>query len=158
MGLLRVNVFDKLSFLIEEETIPKALVEASLSTLLLSDEVEAILPDVAEHPNLIPFLAIIVALSPYIDLYHFLHIILLDHRDKDLFITAKGNIGMAFQGLQKDDLIVVWQGCPSPMVVRKLSNAEEDRYQLHGPAYVDGIMMVEPWVTGDNQLREFEVV
>jgi hypothetical protein len=65
---------------------------------------------------------------------------------------------MAFQGLQKDDLIVLWQGCPSPMVVRKLPDAEEDRYRLHGPAYVDGVMMGEAWVTGYDQLREFEVL
>ena len=158
VGLLRVRVFDELSFLIEEDTIRRSLVEVSLGHYLDAAEVDTILEDAAQSLNLIPILAIAVALSPYIDLYHFLHIVLLDHRDKDLFITAKGGLGMAFQGLQKDDLIVVLQGCPSPMIVRTLPNSEGIRHRLHGPAYVDGAMASEAWVSDRSKLREYQLV
>jgi hypothetical protein len=158
VGLLRIRVFDKLSFLTEETTISVDPIETSLEQFLLKKETEEVVRGAQALPNLPPFFAVIVSLSPYIDVYHFLHIALLDHRDKDFFITDKGNLGVAFQGLDSGDVVGICKGCPSPMIMRKSEIDGRYVYQLHGPAYVDGIMMGEAWVEGGDDLQVFELV
>lgn len=158
VGLLRVQVFDRISFLIGRKSIPQGLVETALSEFLPSETIEKVLQEAETLLRTIPSLAVVIAVSRYIDLNQFLRTILLHHRNKDFFVTTCGNVGMTFQGLFKGELVVLWEGCPSPMIVRKLTGEQEGRYHLHGPAYVDGIMTGEAWPTDECQLREFEVV
>ncbi|KAH8665115.1 heterokaryon incompatibility protein-domain-containing protein [Tricladium varicosporioides] len=157
IGLLRLRVFDKLSFLMDESTFPKDLVRTVLEEFLPKGEIDKITYDTEQLPNLAPFFAIIAALSPYIDIYRFLYVALLDHRDKDFFITDKGNIGVAFQGLKNNEVVAIWRGCPSPVIVRGVEVNGKDMYLLHGPAYVDGIMNGESWVENEDDLRVFEL-
>ncbi|KAI9766383.1 MAG: hypothetical protein M1839_004915 [Geoglossum umbratile] len=158
IGLLRIQVFDKISFLLDENTVSASSIRTSLEQFLLEREADEVVQGAEELPNLPPFLALVVSLSQYIDLYHFLHIALLDHRDKELFITNKGNMGMAFQGLNINDAVAIWEGCPSPFIVRKVERDGRSLYRLHGPAYVDGIMNGEAWVEEENELRVFELI
>ncbi|KAJ9615306.1 hypothetical protein H2200_001381 [Cladophialophora chaetospira] len=158
VGLLRLRIFHGLSPLLDESSLSRQVIQDALEPVLLDEEMDEVLERASELPNLTPFLALVVALSPFIDLYHFLHIIVLDHRDKDMFITDQGALGMAFQGLQSDDIVALWQGCPSPMIVRKAAADGGELYRLHGPAFVDGIMLGEGWPVDKTELKEFQVV
>ena len=158
VGLLRIRVFDKLRFLCDETTILEHETKSALASFLLEHETEVVLQGARELPNLPPLFAVICAVAQYIDVYHFLNIVLVDHRDKDFFITSDDRLGVAFQVLKSRDLVTILQGCPSPMVVRKSEIEGRIMYQLHGPAYVDGIMQGEAWPEDENGLQVFELV
>ena len=74
VGLLRIRVFGTLSFLTEETIIFVDPIETSLEQFLPEKETEEVIRGAQALPNLPPFFAVIVSLSPYIDVYHFLHI------------------------------------------------------------------------------------
>lgn len=44
------------------------------------------------------------------------------------------------------------------MIVRKSEIDSRVLFQLHGPAYVAGIIMGEAWVEDENDLQVFELV
>jgi hypothetical protein len=132
VGLLRIRVFDKLRFLYDETTILEHETKNALASFLLEHETEVVLQGARQLPNLPPFFAVICALAHYIDVYNFLNIVLLDHRDKDFFVTSDDRLGVVFQGLKSGDLVTILQGCPSPMVVRKSEIESRITYQLLG--------------------------
>jgi hypothetical protein len=142
----------------DENTVPMDSIRPSLEQFLREDEIEEVVQQTKRLSNLPPFFAVVISLSPYVNVYLFLHIALLDHRDKDFFITDKGNMGVAFQGLNSTDIIAIWKGCPSPMIVRKFEVEGRYMYQLHGPAYVNGIMTGEACVEEEDALRVFELI
>jgi hypothetical protein len=67
-------------------------------------------------------------------------------------------MGVAFQGLKSNDVVAIWMGCPSPVIVRKIEIDGRDIYQLHGPAYVDNIMNGEAWTENKDDWRVFELI
>lgn len=154
---LRIRVFDAISFLMDENTFSVDKIRTSLEQCLLEREVDHVVQEAKEISNLSPFSAVVVALSQYFDIYHFIHIALLDHRDKDFFITEKGNMGVAFQGLNINDVVAICKGVPSPLIVRKVERDGRYFHQLHGPACVDGVMNGEAWVEEEEDLKVFEL-
>jgi len=158
IGLLRILLFDKLSPLMDRTTIPTESLRSIFEAFLSEDEVHDVIQKSEELSNLPPFFAIVVSLQPYINIYHLVHTALLDHRDKDFFLTDKGNMGTAFHGLNAGDTIAVWKGCPSPMIVRKAEIDGRVFYRFHGPAYVDGIMNGEAWIKEEDDLHAFELI
>ncbi|KAF1974590.1 hypothetical protein BU23DRAFT_567397 [Bimuria novae-zelandiae CBS 107.79] len=69
------------------------------------------------------------------------------------FITAKGRMGIASQGVQKGDLILVIKNVHYPFLMRKCPSG---RYRYLSLAYVDGIMYGEALATGTFQRVEIE--
>lgn len=158
IGLLRITLFDKLSSLLNDTTVPIEMIRSTLAAYLSGHEVHKVLERVQTLPNLPPFFAVAISLSPFVNIYHFVYRVLIDHRDKDFFLTDKGNIGIAFHGLAAGDTIALWKGCPSPMVARKVDAEGRGFYRFHGPAYVDGIMNGEAWITEEGRLQTFELI
>lgn len=158
IGLLRIILFDKLSPLLDEVALQTPSVTSVLDAYLSENEIQAVMRTATELPNLPPFLSVAASISPFIDIYRFLYNILTNHRDKDFFLTEKGNMGIAFHGLSGDDIIAVWKGCPSPMVVRKAESDGRSFYRFHSPAHVDGIMNGEAWVNEGDALDTFELL
>ena len=157
VGLLRLRVFDKLIFLTDESAVHGDAVRPHRETFLPEQEANKTLEGAQSLPNLPPFLAVAVSISPYIDLYRFLYLALLDHHDRDYFYTDKGNLGAVFHGLSGSDVVAIWRGCPSPIILKRVETEGKTLYRLHGPAYVEGIMIGEVWVEDTNELQTFEV-
>ena len=63
--------------------------------------------------------------------------ILFRHHGRQLFLTAKGRLGLGPAGLQRGDTLAVIYGAEIPFVFRKNSNGQ---YRLIGESYVDGVM------------------
>lgn len=61
-------------------------------------------------------------------------------RNRSIIITEKGQLGLAPQASCPGDLVVVFLGCRSPMVLRPEGNSA---YIVVGDAYVDGLMTGE---------------
>ncbi|KAL8878535.1 MAG: hypothetical protein Q9198_003674 [Flavoplaca austrocitrina] len=64
-------------------------------------------------------------------------------RNRSIFITRKGQLGLAPQASRPGDFIVVFLGCRSPMVLRPKGN---NAYLVVGEAYIDGLMTGEAFL------------
>jgi Heterokaryon incompatibility protein (HET) len=70
---------------------------------------------------------------------------------RNFFITDQGYYGLGPMNLQIDDKIVIFNGIPTPLVVRKTETLEGDRhivgnkpcYELIGDCYIHGLMAGE---------------
>jgi hypothetical protein len=72
-------------------------------------------------------------------------------------LTEKYNVVRpSYDTTQPGDLICVFPGCPTPMVLRPVA----EHFELLGPVYVPGIMLGEAMTAleeGTVELREFEL-
>ena len=155
VGILRLTIFIKLSAIASDTTLKPNVVEAILDPYLAPEESSHVLRQAERKPALHPFFAILAALSGFVDVQRLLATALAGHHDKSFFLTNSGHLGVAFRGVAAGDAVAVWQGCPSPMVVRPDAAG---LYRLHGPAHVDGIMDGEAWSGREDELRVFELV
>lgn len=62
-------------------------------------------------------------------------------RNRVLFVTESGRLGVGPQTLKGDDLVVILYGCDLPAILRRCPNS--DLHEFIGVAYVEGIMFGE---------------
>ena len=58
----------------------------------------------------------------------------------DMFTTSKGYMGKAFSHVMVDDLVVIFDGCDVPFVIRKAHSDSGIHWKLVSECYVDGWM------------------
>ncbi|KAI7171448.1 hypothetical protein D0869_13454 [Hortaea werneckii] len=75
-------------------------------------------------------------------------------RNRALFGTASGRLGVGPQTLEKDDLVVILYGCDLPAILRRYPNS--NLHEFIGVAYVEGIMYGE--AVEDAEARGIEDV
>ncbi|KAH7010715.1 heterokaryon incompatibility protein-domain-containing protein [Macrophomina phaseolina] len=73
------------------------------------------------------------------------------------FLSSEGLIGLAPENAQKGDQIWVVNGGRMPLILRPLSGAQNDRFNLVGDSYVHGIMQGE-YCRGESQERTIFLV
>ncbi|KAF4989051.1 hypothetical protein FGRMN_9381 [Fusarium graminum] len=61
-------------------------------------------------------------------------------RNRTLFKTAKGMLGMGHDVIEPGDVVSLIWGVRSPIVLRSVDGCQEQGYTFKGDAYVDGIM------------------
>lgn len=60
------------------------------------------------------------------------------------FTTESGYAGLGSDDIQQGGLVCVLYGCRLPVVLRNAAGKREaPKYEFHGPAYLEGIMMGE---------------
>jgi hypothetical protein len=91
----------------------------------------------------------------WIQAYDIVGMLVVDHLSKTLFITENGQLGLAFHGIAPEDTVVLWQGCPTPMVARCINHGGLLHWKYLGCCFVDGLMMGEGWPSSDGNLEEF---
>jgi hypothetical protein len=84
----------------------------------------------------------------------------LTFKDRILFKSGRGAVGLVPKGAQFTDEIWIIFGCPTPIVLRQ---EEDEKYSVVGVTYVDGIMKGEavngmPDQVENCRYGEFEVV
>lgn len=105
-----------------------------------------------------PFLRVAEFLRPCVNIIGLVRHALLCHPDRDFFVTDRGEVGMAYQGVQEGDLVAVWKGFPFPVILRRDEGHTMGEYWYHSPAYVIGIMNGEAWPDDEETLQEFIIV
>ncbi|KAI9898589.1 hypothetical protein N3K66_006949 [Trichothecium roseum] len=73
-----------------------------------------------------------------------------------LIRTVRGYLGLASFRAEVGDKVAIIKGCPTPLVLRKVSG-EAERYQVVGDVYVHGAMFGE-FVTEDPSWRNIHLV
>jgi hypothetical protein len=54
-----------------------------------------------------------------------------DHRDKDFFLIYQGNMDVAFQGPEVDDIVVLLKGLLTSFIARSLEREGQNMYRLY---------------------------
>lgn len=63
--------------------------------------------------------------------------------DRQLFNTKHGRFGFTIKGLRPGDILCVFNSASTPHVLRRITDRDDEAYQVIGDAYVDGIMLAE---------------
>jgi hypothetical protein len=61
-------------------------------------------------------------------------------KDRQLFTTLHGRIGLTLKGVQPENLVCVFNHASLPHVIRRVKGTEHGRHKLVGDAYVHGLM------------------
>ncbi|OAL45278.1 hypothetical protein IQ07DRAFT_221644 [Pyrenochaeta sp. DS3sAY3a] len=76
---------------------------------------------------------------------------LLVSRNRRVFSTTKGYLGIGPQILQEGDMVCIFPGVPAPLILRP----REEHFLLVGESYVDGIMYGEE--ADESKVRQFDI-
>ncbi|KAJ9603032.1 hypothetical protein H2200_012327 [Cladophialophora chaetospira] len=77
-------------------------------------------------------------------------------RDRRIFVTSKGNLGIGSEFVEPGDVVAVFHGAEAPFVLRKAETCHM-RYRCICPAYVDGIMDGEA-LLAEDKTRDFQLI
>ncbi|KAK0664541.1 heterokaryon incompatibility protein-domain-containing protein [Cercophora samala] len=69
-------------------------------------------------------------------------IALFAHKDRKLFKTKKGMLGLGREGVEKGDLVTILWGNTTPIVLQRRQTVDSTFY-FRGDAYIDGLMFGE---------------
>lgn len=72
-------------------------------------------------------------------------------RDRALFLTKRGRVGIGHETLQPGDQVWLLAGAKVPFILRRRDNGH---MQLEGEIYVDGMMFGELWPPDESGLDE----
>ena len=76
-------------------------------------------------------------------------------RGSRMFTSDCGRVGYAPEASQKGDLVVIFYGVPTPLVIRQV---KPGYYEIIGPAYVHGVMQGEFISDANPPSKEFLLI
>lgn len=79
--------------------------------------------------------------------------ILSTNRDRKLFCTAKGYVGLSYCTIRPNDQVIVFSGTVVPFVLRK----QADAYRLIGEAFLTGLNESELFKTGEYNVENIRI-
>jgi hypothetical protein len=76
---------------------------------------------------------------------------------RQFFKMQNHKMGLALRGVQVGDMVCLLSGAPTPHVIRRVRERDDDVYRFVGDAYVDGMMHGEA-DTEDLEARDLVFV